>query len=368
MHPWAWWGWAVGVAVAASLTTNPWFLLLLVAAVVTVVLARRTRAPWARAVGAYLTLALVVVGFRLVVQVLLGVRDGSTVLFTLPELRLPEWALGVRLGGPVAAEPLLRSLYESLRLATVLVCVGGANALANPKRALRSVPAALYELSVAVTIALSIAPQLIESVARVRRARRLRGGRQRGWAAVRGVVIPVLEDAVERSLALARGMESRGFGRTRAGSVRRATSVLLLLGGLLVTAGIFALLGMTETVLPGRVAGVRAVDSLTWGLLLLGALLTGLGLRSGGRQLAVTHYRPDPWRAPEWLVLASGLACAACAVGLAAADPRGTTLLVTELAWPPLHPLALVAAAAAALPAVATPSPPDRAPIRRSPR
>ena len=52
--------------------------------------------------------------------------------------------------------------------------------LANPKRTLRVLPGALYELGVAVVISLTVAPQLVESVQRVRRARKLRGGTRRG--------------------------------------------------------------------------------------------------------------------------------------------------------------------------------------------
>ena len=64
----------------------------------------------------------------------------------------------------------------------MLICVGAANALANPKRMLKAVPGALYEVGIAVVVALSVAPQLVESVLRVRRARRLRGG-PAAWAA-----------------------------------------------------------------------------------------------------------------------------------------------------------------------------------------
>ena len=53
---------------------------------------------------------------------------------------LPDWAAGIRLLGPVTLEALLAGLYDGLRLATMLICVGAANALANPKRLLRSVP------------------------------------------------------------------------------------------------------------------------------------------------------------------------------------------------------------------------------------
>ncbi|MCW5950959.1 MAG: hypothetical protein KIT69_01680 [Propionibacteriaceae bacterium] len=240
-HPWAWWCWAIGIGLAVSGTTNPLLLALVATAMVVVVLLRRTAAGWARSVRAYLVLALVVIGVRLCFQILIGGGWGETVLFTLPEIGLPEWAAGIRLGGPVTAEALVRTLYDALRLAVMLLCVGAANSLANPRQALRSVPAALYEASVAVVIALSLAPQLIESLLRVRRARRLRGDGAKGLRALGATTMPVLADAIERSLSLAAGMESRGFGRTR-GLPVKGSLTLMLGAALLATAGVFLLL------------------------------------------------------------------------------------------------------------------------------
>ena len=215
LHPWAWWCWAIGSGIAVSGTTNPLLLALIATAMVAVVMLRRSDAPWARSVKTYLLLSLFVIGMRLFFQILLGGGHGETVLFTLPQVPLPDWAAGIQLGGPVTAEALTSTLYDALRLAIMLLCIGAANALANPRQALRSVPAALYEASVAVVIALSVAPQLIESVQRVRRARRLRGSSSTSLRTLGTIAMPVLADAVERSMSLAAGMESRGFGRTR---------------------------------------------------------------------------------------------------------------------------------------------------------
>ncbi|MDR1237915.1 MAG: energy-coupling factor transporter transmembrane protein EcfT, partial [Propionibacteriaceae bacterium] len=181
IHPWAWWGWAICLAGAASLTSNPLLLVLLAAVITAVVLMRRSDAPWARSVSAYFALAAFVIGMRVFFQVLIGGSYGEHLLFTLPEIPLPDWAAGIRLGGRVTAEALLYTVYDATRLAVMLLCLGAANSLANPRKALRSVPAALYEASVAVVIALSVAPQLIESTQRVHRARRLRGNRVKGW-------------------------------------------------------------------------------------------------------------------------------------------------------------------------------------------
>ena len=56
VHPWAWWGWALGVATAVSLTTNPFLLAFLALGVTAVVLLRRSDAPWARSLAAYFVL------------------------------------------------------------------------------------------------------------------------------------------------------------------------------------------------------------------------------------------------------------------------------------------------------------------------
>ena len=127
------------------------------------------------------------------------------VLLDLPEVPLPGWALGVHLLGPVTRESLLFALYDGLRLGTIVICVGAANSLANPKRLLRSMPAALYEIGTALVVAVSILPQLADSLRRVRAAQRLRGGDTRRVGRLRRLVVPVLEDALERSLALAAG-------------------------------------------------------------------------------------------------------------------------------------------------------------------
>jgi energy-coupling factor transport system permease protein len=330
LHPWAWWCWAIGIGLAVNGTTNPLLLALVATAMVAVVLLRRTSAPWARSVRAYLLLACFVIGMRVFFQVLIGSGAGETVLFSLPEVPLPDWAAGIRLGGAVTAEGLVHTLYDALRLAVMLLCIGAANALANPRRALRSVPAALYEASVAVVVALSVAPQLIESAQRVRRARRLRGSTSTGLDALANIAMPVLGDAIERSIALAAGMESRGFGRTRGLPVKG--TLPLMLGSVLVSVlGLFLLLS-TSAWQPASI------------LLLAGIAGTALGLKRAGRALRITAHRPDPWGWRESLVAAAGVAAAIIVLALGWLDPGGLSpalagLLAPEALQPATDPL-----------------------------
>ncbi|MFE2054959.1 energy-coupling factor transporter transmembrane protein EcfT [Streptomyces sp. NPDC059446] len=343
----AWWLWALGLATAASRTTNPLLLGLLVGVAGYVVAARRTDAPWARSYGAFIRLGLFVVAVRLVFSVLLGSSvPGTDTLFTLPEVPLPDWAQGIRIGGRVTGEQLVFALYEGAKLATLLICIGAANSLANPARLLKSLPGALYEAGVAVVVAMTFAPNMVADVARLRTARRLRGRPTGGIRAVLQIGLPVLEGALERSVAVAASMDARGYGRTaQVPPVVRRTTRVLTLGGLLgVCAGTYGLL---------------AAQGAAYGLpLLLAGLVAALaGLRLGGRRSVRTRYRPDRWDVRAWLVAASGAAVAAAMIRAGAVDPDALSPGVVPLTAPvlPLWPAAAVLIGL--LPAVVAPLP-----------
>ncbi|GAA2979512.1 CbiQ family ECF transporter T component [Actinokineospora diospyrosa] len=303
-HSGAWWLWALGLAVAASRTTNPVLLAVILAVAGFVAVHCRSNAPWSSAYGMFLKFGLLVIAIRLVFSIVVGGITGPTVLFTLPEVLLPDWAKGIRLGGDVTAEGLVHALYQGLQLATLLCCIGAANALADPRRLLKSVPAALYEVSAAVVVALTVAPQLAVSARAVRRARALRGDAARGRNAIRTLLVPVLEDALDRSLHLAAAMDSRGYGRTAGLPKRtRVTTAVLVLGGLIgLCVGAY---GLLDAEAPAFV-GVP--------VLIVGVVLAVAGLVLGSRRLARTRYRPDRWTVPSVLIAASGAAAGAAAV------------------------------------------------------
>ena len=81
VHPLAWWLWAIGMATAASRTTNPLILILVIAVVGFVVVACRAARSWAQGFRAYLILGLVVVAIRTVFHIIFGGGLGQTVLF-----------------------------------------------------------------------------------------------------------------------------------------------------------------------------------------------------------------------------------------------------------------------------------------------
>lgn len=340
LHPAAWWLWALGMAFAAMQTTNPVLLLAIAAVAALVVAERRGQAPWAKAYGLLLRLGLLTVGISVLLKVLLGARTPGHEILWLPEVPLPHWLGGLALGGPLTGEALLNAFVAGLRLAVLIACFGAANALAHPARLVRMLPAALYELGVAVVVAMTFVPHLAESLSRVRGAQRLRGRPVTGLRGLRGITVPVLEEALSRAISLAASMDSRGYGRRGAASTGTRR-----LGGALVLAGLGG-------VLAGTYQLISSLDStLGAALLLAGTAVAVAGGLVGRRRVHRTRYRPDRWRRPEWLVTGCGvLVAVAYQFGVHDSVAAGVAL-----AWPTVPVLPFLATLVAALPAYATP-------------
>lgn len=311
VHPLAWWGWASGMAIATTRSPGVLSTGLLIAALVLVVVACRGGSPFARAFPAYLALAATVVVIRVVFYVLVGIKGGTGVVLRLPSVPLPTWAGGIELLGPVTRSGLLSAVSTGLALGALLLCFGAAIALTDPQRTLRSLPASLHLLGTATVIAMTLAPQLVESWNRVRKAQGLRGQRLRRAHAVSATTFPVLQDALERSLKIAASMDSRGYARLRSGGGRRVLA-------LMVTALLGAALG-TYALMDGTTPRWLSIP-----LLAGGAIAAVLGSAIASRRIQATRFRPDAWGTRETLILISGVAVAVLAIVEAASRTPAT--------------------------------------------
>jgi energy-coupling factor transport system permease protein len=348
LHPLAWWVWSAALAVCAMRTTNPFLLLLIGSVVCFVVAACRSAAPWSRSIVFFLKLGLLVIVIRVVIEILFGQRGvPGHVLFTLPRLPLPSWAVAVSIGGAVTLESMLNAAVEGMQIAVILVCFGAANSLASPYRLLRSLPAVLYETGVAVTVALSFTPELIQSIGTVRQARRLRGIPTNGLRGMRGVAVPVLESALDRSLQLATSMDARGYGRRspRAGAARRLAMTATVSGLLLAAAGLY---GVIDS---GSLFGLGLP------IIAVGVVVCAAGMAVGGRRTTRSRYRPDPWRQPEWVVAGCGVLALVTMAIAHAANTSGLVVTFTPLAWPSLPILPALGVVVALAPAISIPNP-----------
>lgn len=348
VHPVAWWVWAIGLIAAATRTLNPLLLVGIIGVAGLVVAARRSESPWSSSFRAFVILGVLVLSVRIIFEILFGPPTAGTVLVTMPSLTLPDVMAGVRVGGPVTLEALVAALYSGLQLVAILACVGAANSLANPTRLLKSVPGALYEVGVALVVALTLVPAAMTHVHQVRDARRLRGRTDRGIGSTAAVAVTVLQAALERSIELAAAMDSRGYGRMRHIPRRQQ-----LVTGVLVLGGLVALVigsyGLLDAETPGWVALLT---------LAAGVAIAVAGLRRSNRRAVRTVYRPDPWRVAETLTAGSGILAAVIFGVVAALDATALMPVTSRLTWPALPVVPALALLAASTPAFVTPRPP----------
>lgn len=224
LHPFTWWLWAIGLAIAIVRFDSTWFTVACVGAVAVVVYRCRDDAPWAKSFNWTLKLSLWILGMRTFVGITIGVPIPGTEIFRIPILPLPSWMPGIRIGGSVTLERLTSSVTEGLMICSIIVIFGAAASLTSPHRLLRVLPVYIYEFAVAVVIATSVLPQLVGSVKRIRMAQRLRGQSTKGFTSWKRVAIPLLEESLARSLDLAAAMDSRGYGVSKKRSRYRPIS------------------------------------------------------------------------------------------------------------------------------------------------
>lgn len=304
----AWWLLGLMLAVAASLSSNPLTLLgICIIAVAIIGIAREESAPWSNSLKFYLLLATAVVLLRLMFRVIFNYSlPQGDILFDLPAFNLNlGFGAPVSLFGAVSLASMQSALSDGLRLAAIILSIGLANSLANPRKLLKSTPAALYEVATAVAVAINLAPQLIESLQRVRRARSLRG-RSVGLGALAGTIIPALEDTIDRSLALAASMDSRGFGRrgTMSNSEVRTARTFSLLAITLILVGTYFLL----------TTGTEQFTAL--GCLGLGVGFIAAAVRLTAKRSTRTRYKKQRFAVQDFLIAGFGIASVLAAMFL----------------------------------------------------
>ena len=162
--------------------------------------------------------ALLAVGFvllRVVYRVVFGGAGAGLgpVLLHLPALRLDGPFSHITLLGPITLLGLGNAALSALPVAAVIVFFGLLNAVINVQAlfARGAGRGPLRAISRSLVIAWATFPALLEAVRRVRVARALRGERS-----IASLLVPIFEQTIERALALAASMETRGFAATRA--------------------------------------------------------------------------------------------------------------------------------------------------------
>lgn len=278
-HPYAWLAWCAAAVSATLLTRNPFYLTLVVLAVLWV---RSVLVPNAEGIAAWLLRwGWVFIAFAALFNGL-TIHYGEHVLLRLPA----SWPL---IGGAITAEAITFGALTGLSLMTLLLIFATFNEASDYAELLRLTPGFLFQVGLVVSIALAFVPQTVRAYRDVREAQMIRGHRMRSWRDVPPLLLPLLINGLERAIQLAEALESRGFGgRPVQGSLRARLALLIGLTLLLLGVGLHRLL---------------AHPFIGLGMSAVGLLLLAWGFARLNRAVRRTRFHQRPWHEEDITLL-----------------------------------------------------------------
>jgi energy-coupling factor transport system ATP-binding protein len=158
----------------------------------------------ALAVAAALGFILLRVVYRAVFG---GATTGETLLWVLPRLRLSGPFSHIVLFGPVKLEGLLTAVWSALPFAALILATGIVVAMVDLRSLVFLIPRITWGRAtfVALVIALSTLPTLVESAKKTQYFAKVRGISKR-----RVLFVPFLENTLERAVGIAKALHARG--------------------------------------------------------------------------------------------------------------------------------------------------------------
>ena len=335
-----WLLWALAAAASVQLAPNPLYVTLVIAISALVVEGHAVEGPLRGAFPVLLIAGLAFAGLRLVLTVATTHGTGS-VLFSMPEATLPRILGGFTVGGTVEGPVLARAAAEGWALVGVLAAFAAFNAVVSHYELVLAAPRAFYEVGLSVTVALAFVPSTVAAVGAVREADRARtGGRVVRRGRLLRQVVPILETGMERAVALAESMDSRGFGHHAAGRAD-VTAGWLSLGALLS-------LGACFVALVGRADGVAVALAVVGFVGVVAAVVVA------SRASRRVRYRRRRLTRRDWTLAGVAWVAPVALAVLTAWDDATLVWPADRLGLPGLNLLAVVALAALALPVLRT--------------
>lgn len=220
---------------------------------------------------------------------------------------------------------------EGLKFTAILACFGAFLCLTSSMTLLRLVPRFMFDAALVLNIAIVFAPQLIRAAGDIRDAQTMRGAKRRHL--VRCGLVPLLATALDRSVALAESMESRGYGMHQ--SDGQTWPRLAVAVGILITSASATLWIM------GRASILAAATTL------VASVVAWAGLRALSASCKRTRYHKGRLHSNDKAVVYASIGIIATAMAMGASGlvhdnsyipTVAATLLATSLVIPALGP------------------------------
>jgi len=292
-HPVTWMVWTLSASVVALLMRNPWYLLLLTVVSVLVYWHESRERPGSWYLKMYLSLLI----FPTILNFLFS-RSGDTVLLKLPI----RW-----IGGPYTLEAFVFGASAGIQIACLLTIMIVFSKLVNSQDLLRRIPSALYPVGVTASIGLTFVPHARQAFDAIREAQQLRGYQPKGWRDLPKVVTPLVILSLERAIAVAENLVTRGWGSQRMMGWQRVAIVIGLVG----------LAGGLSSLILFPTKGI-----VVFSLVLISVVSIWLGFRSTGKH---ERFRPDLWHLKDSLIIAFTLSPLVIILFLAISAPVNLT-------------------------------------------
>jgi energy-coupling factor transport system permease protein len=310
-HASTWWLWSVCAAISISLQANLLVVILIIAVSIWIA---RTLIVDSKSWKSFLVMtkiAFFIFTTRVLLQIVLGVPVGNEIILRLPQINLPDWISGLRIGGIVTLESLSASLNDSLRLSGLIIVIATAVSLTTTSRVIQQLPIAFHELGMVIIIAFTFLPHLFADVQRIRQASRWRGQDTGRIRSISHNLVSICESALERSVRLAAALTVRGYGNATSNQNWRRP---IYLGLSLLTFEVLRLLVSQPTYL----------DAL---VLLSVATLIAVGVHRAGKSATRTKFRTESWHSDDFKVIATSIT-----ILVLSAFPQSSMQLITSLA------------------------------------
>ncbi|MCC7077691.1 MAG: hypothetical protein IT198_11245 [Acidimicrobiia bacterium] len=330
--------WALAAAATAQIAPNPVYAAVIVACAALLVRRRGARDAPGGTFRTLLALTAVFVGIRVLIAVLTVHGTGDAAL-SLPDIGLPGFLGGYTIGGTVEWPVVRQAVAEGVVVVAVVAVFAAFNTAASHYELIQVAPRAFHEPGLVLVVALAFVPSTIGAFREVRLADRARTGgtRVRRGRTLRHLV-PVLETGMEKAMALAESMDSRGFGHGRAGGADTVAAWTSLVSLLALASALVALVGRAHSVAAALVA-----CSVT--LVIVAVVCVS---RSHRRQ----RHRPTPVTRLDVALMGTAVAVPvslALLGGMAGLDMRWHTAAQT---WPRFDPVVAAVILGLAIPAL----------------
>jgi energy-coupling factor transport system permease protein len=273
--------WMVAVMVFTLSIRNPFYLILLIIALLHLGhrLARQKNiSTW---VGSNFRFILTMILLSTLINGLFA-HVGSSVLFTIPH----RWPL---IGGNITVESLVYGAINGLMIGALYLLFNIINLALNIKQITRLIPRAFQPIAMVVTIALTFFPSIQQRTQEIKEAQMIRGNQMKKVVDWLPILIPLLVSSLENAIVLAESMTARGFHK-QVNNRSPLALVSLLLAAFAVFSGWILQL-------------YRYPRPLYVTLFLLGSGLTVLTIFTIGKRSKITRYHQEPWKLLDYLMI-----------------------------------------------------------------